>query len=147
MRRSVQDTIQIESLFVDAELKEHSAFGSVYRSEAETRIYLNTSSADSDPFQMSLGVRQSVDDTAQIGVNAKVFYPDEWLDFHLVLDDDDVGGYTFSSHVKAPGLIFETKNSFETCHNNFVYYRIIGIKSFLFYSTVYLLIFCSMFSK
>jgi hypothetical protein len=108
LRRTVPASIQVEYLFVDSSLKEHSAFASFYQTENEMKIFGNMSCPDSELFQMTLGLSQYSDDTNQIAVSAKVLYPDVWLDALLNLDDDDMGGYTFNGHLNAPGLYYLT---------------------------------------
>ena len=104
LRMTVPDTVQIEYLFVDSSLKEHSAFASLLKTDSEVKIFANSSSPDSDHFQMSLGLSQHVDDTYQVAASAKILYPDVWLDVLLSLDDDDMGGYTFNGHLNSPGI-------------------------------------------
>ena len=111
---TVAHTAQMEFLIVDPSLKEYSAFVSLHQNEGQFKLFANSSSPDTDPMSMELGMVQSEDDTYQVSVLAKIMYPDVWLDAKVTLEDDDLGGFTFIGHLEAPGtdLIYRQSHIF-----------------------------------
>ena len=106
MRRSVANTVELESLLVDTNLKEHNIFASFYRTEGEAKLYFNTSSSSSEPLQVTASFQQHFDDNAQLQLNIKVLNPGDWLDVRINLEDDESNAYTFNGHLKAPSELF-----------------------------------------
>ena len=102
LRRSDPTAIQLESLLVDADLKEHNVFVSVSKTDNAAGLYFNTSSSSSEPLQVNLGYLQDLEDEGKLQVYAKILYPTDFLDVMLNLDDDENYGFTLNGHFKAP---------------------------------------------
>ena len=100
---TVAHTAQMEFLIVDPSLKEYSTFVSLYYNEGQFKLFANSSSPNTNPMTMELGMIQNEEDTFQVSVLAKIMYPDVWLDAKATLEDDDMGGFTFNGHLEAPG--------------------------------------------
>ena len=66
LRKSVPDTTQIEIIYVDEELRESKTFFSFFQRESEMKIFANASSTESEPFQMTIGMKgYEEDDTSR----------------------------------------------------------------------------------